>query len=103
MLESLAILVGIAAIAAKRLSRFPTVSDLVPPARFEENILSDNSKRKKRTRAPLGLPTLHGGLAARLAHGLPAAVPAARSDVLASSTLTLRNGRSRRRQSTSQR
>ena len=107
MLESLAILIGIAAIAAKRLSRFPTITELAPPARFEENSRADNSERKKRSHslsdAPLGLPSLHSGLAARLAHGLPAIVPAARSDLFSSSTLTLRNGRSHRRRPTSQR
>jgi hypothetical protein len=46
MLESLAILIGIAAIAAKRLSRFPTITELAPPARFEENSRADNSERR---------------------------------------------------------
>jgi len=91
MLESLAILVGIAAIAVKRLSRFPTVTELVPAARLEENSRADNPERKKHAHspsdAPRGLPSLHSGLTARLAHGLPAAVPAVRSDLLASSTL----------------
>ena len=107
MHESLAILVGIAAIAAKRLSRFPTITELVPPARSKENSRADSTERRKRahspSNAPLGLPSLPGGLAARLAHGLPAVVPAARPELLATSNLTFRNGRSRRQRPTSRR
>ena len=107
MLESLAILVGITAIAVKRLSRFPNVTELLPPARLEETGLDNNAERKKRAHSPsgtpLGLPSLHNGLTASLAPGLPAAVPPLGTDLLGSSTLNLRNGRSRQRRPTSPR